>query len=164
MDSNAIDSSALPAAPVDVDTTAPAPMVDSDADSPAAMVVSDAGAPVPLAASGEGTNDRAAAAKPSAADDDDEEEDADETGLKWKKERVAVVFGYIGARFQGLQRNPGAFAVEDELEGAIFRAGGISSKSFSESDLIDFLSCACPMTLGRRKRRRFPQGWLEQSR
>ena len=63
--------------------------------------------------------------------DDDEEEDeerADETGLRWKKERIAIVFGYIGARFQGLQRNPGAFTVEDELESAIFRAGGITSE------------------------------------
>lgn len=60
--------------------------------------------------------------------DDDDEGGVDDAGIAWKKERVAVIFGYIGARFQGLQRNPGAFTVEDELEGAIYRAGGISSK------------------------------------
>lgn len=80
------------------------------------------------------TNEASAQARPAHSKDDgddDEEEDeerADETGLRWKKERIAIVFGYIGARFQGLQRNPGAFTVEDELESAIFRAGGITSE------------------------------------
>ena len=63
-------------------------------------------------------------------DEDDDANVVDAMGLTWKKERVAIVFGYIGARFQGLQRNPGAFTVEDEIEGAIFRAGGISSECY----------------------------------
>jgi hypothetical protein len=66
----------------------------------------------------------------------DDEDGADDSGCIWKKERVAIVFGYVGARFQGLQRNPGAFTVEDELEGALHRAGGITA-----SNLGDFHKC-----------------------
>jgi tRNA pseudouridine38-40 synthase len=60
-------------------------------------------------------------------DDDDAE-----INERWKKERVALVFGYVGKRFQGLQRNPGAFAVEDELEGALHRAGGIAASNLGD--------------------------------
>jgi tRNA U38,U39,U40 pseudouridine synthase TruA len=63
-------------------------------------------------------------------------DDTEETGTAFKKERVAVIFGYVGSRFQGLQRNPGAFAVEDELEGALHRAGGISKSNLGNFQKI----------------------------
>ena len=36
-----------------------------------------------------------------------------------KLHRFALFFGYVGARFQGLQKNPGAITVESELERAL---------------------------------------------
>ena len=56
----------------------------------------------------------------------------EDTPKGWRRDRVAVFFGYVGARFQGLQKNPGAFTVESELEIAIFKAGGISRRDFGD--------------------------------
>ena len=96
--------------------------------------------------------------------DDEEEEDeerADETGLRWKKERIAIVFGYIGARFQGLQRNPGAFTVEDELESAIFRAGGITSEPNRQRGARVAARQHAFLASARAKCWRLSQDWLE---
>jgi hypothetical protein len=43
-----------------------------------------------------------------------------------KKRKVVVMLGYVGAGYQGMQRNPGARTIEDELERAFHAAGGIS--------------------------------------
>ena len=40
-----------------------------------------------------------------AADDDDDDEPDD--GIKRHKVKVAVIFGYLGTNYQGLQLNPG---------------------------------------------------------
>lgn len=45
------------------------------------------------------------------------------------KNRFAVVFGYVGTRFQGLQRNPGALSVEDELEKILLKVGLMDEKN-----------------------------------
>ncbi|KAL1530086.1 hypothetical protein AB1Y20_001008 [Prymnesium parvum] len=42
------------------------------------------------------------------------------------KRKVALLLAYNGARYQGLQKNPNAVTVEEKLEQAIHRAGGIS--------------------------------------
>ena len=43
-----------------------------------------------------------------------------------KKRKVVVMFGYVGAGYQGMQRNPGAKTIEDALERAFHAAGGVS--------------------------------------
>jgi tRNA pseudouridine38-40 synthase len=63
--------------------------------------------------------------------ENDSIEPAEEGKYKgFKKERVAILFGYIGAGYQGLQKNPNAKTIEDELEKAIFAAGAISESNF----------------------------------
>ena len=42
---------------------------------------------------------------------------------KIKKRKVAMFLAYVGKGFQGMQRNPGAVTIEDELEKAIVDAG-----------------------------------------
>ncbi len=41
-------------------------------------------------------------------------------GIRISKIKVALVIGYNGSRFGGLQRNPGQFAIEDVLEEAVY--------------------------------------------
>jgi hypothetical protein len=41
-------------------------------------------------------------------------------GTRISKIKVALVIGYNGSRFGGLQRNPGQFAIEDVLEDAVY--------------------------------------------
>eukprot|EP00331_Platyophrya_macrostoma_P033430 CAMPEP_0176457444 /NCGR_PEP_ID=MMETSP0127-20121128/31936_1 /TAXON_ID=938130 /ORGANISM="Platyophrya macrostoma, Strain WH" /LENGTH=50 /DNA_ID=CAMNT_0017847693 /DNA_START=35 /DNA_END=183 /DNA_ORIENTATION=+ len=43
------------------------------------------------------------------------------------KTRLALVLGYNGLRFQGMQKNPGATSIESELEKGMFDAGLISA-------------------------------------
>ena len=50
-----------------------------------------------------------------------------------KKKKIALFFGYNGDGYQGMQRNPGAKTIEDDLESAIVKAGGIA-----ESNAGDF--------------------------
>ena len=47
------------------------------------------------------------------------------TGLLFRTQ-VALLLAYCGTRYQGLQKNPGAVTVEETLEAAIHRAGGIT--------------------------------------
>lgn len=49
-----------------------------------------------------------------------------------KKRKVVVLLGYVGAGYQGMQRNPGARTVEDELERAFHAAGGISNENMGD--------------------------------
>ena len=44
-----------------------------------------------------------------------------------RRARVAVLFGYVGTRFQGLQKNPGAYTVEDALEAGLVSAGAMTA-------------------------------------
>jgi len=54
-------------------------------------------------------------------------------GSSKKKKKIALFFGYNGDGYQGMQRNPGAKTIEDDLESAIVKAGGIA-----ESNAGDF--------------------------
>ena len=49
-----------------------------------------------------------------------------------KKRQVVVLLGYVGAGSQGMQRNPGARTIEDELERAFHAAGGISNENMGD--------------------------------
>lgn len=46
------------------------------------------------------------------------------------KRKVALIFGYIGSGYQGLQRNPRIITIEDDLEKAIHAAGGVSDQNY----------------------------------
>ena len=46
------------------------------------------------------------------------------------KKKVAMVVGYCGSDFQGMQMNPGAASIEAELEKALFEAGCIKGANF----------------------------------
>ena len=50
------------------------------------------------------------------------------TGLLFRTQ-VALLLAYCGTRYQGLQKNPGAVTVEETLEAAIHRAGGITDNN-----------------------------------
>eukprot|EP00890_Picochlorum_soloecismus_P004565 jgi/Picsp_1/5109/NSC_02472-R1_trna pseudouridine synthase a len=49
-----------------------------------------------------------------------------------KKRKVAMYLAYVGHDYQGMQRNPGAKTIEDELFQAIHKAGGISDSNADE--------------------------------
>lgn len=55
-----------------------------------------------------------------------DKEDKEEASSRIKKRKVSIFLAYVGAGYQGFQRNPGAVTIEDELERAIVAAGGIS--------------------------------------
>jgi tRNA pseudouridine38-40 synthase len=46
------------------------------------------------------------------------------------KKKMAVCFGYLGSKYQGLQVNPDADTIEKELERALFLCGGIHESNF----------------------------------
>lgn len=49
-----------------------------------------------------------------------------------KKRKVALYLAYIGHGYQGMQKNPGAKTIEEDLFNAIHRAGGISEANADE--------------------------------
>jgi tRNA pseudouridine38-40 synthase len=54
------------------------------------------------------------------------------SGNPSKKRKVAMYLAYVGHDYQGMQRNPGAKTIEDELFRAIHKAGGISDSNADE--------------------------------
>lgn len=59
---------------------------------------------------------------------------------KYKKRKVALFFAYIGAGYQGMQRNPGAKTIEGELELALHKAGAITKDNFGDPKKV-----GCPI-------------------
>lgn len=77
---------------------------------------------------------------------DDEAEEKDEAGVAgggaaggegggggragdsngYRKKKVALLFGYVGKGYAGMQRNPGVWTIEDELEKGLSKAGVIA--------------------------------------
>ncbi|KAF3340283.1 tRNA pseudouridine synthase A [Carex littledalei] len=44
---------------------------------------------------------------------------------RYKRRKVAILLGYCGHGYQGMQKNPGAKSIEGDLEEALFHAGGV---------------------------------------
>uniref|UniRef100_A0A0E0K3D7 Pseudouridine synthase I TruA alpha/beta domain-containing protein n=1 Tax=Oryza punctata TaxID=4537 RepID=A0A0E0K3D7_ORYPU len=44
---------------------------------------------------------------------------------RYKRRKVAILLGYCGAGYQGMQKNPGARTIEGDLEEALYRAGAV---------------------------------------
>jgi len=49
-----------------------------------------------------------------------------------KKRKCVLFLSYVGHGYQGMQRNPGAKTIEDDLFNAITKAGGISEANSDE--------------------------------
>jgi tRNA pseudouridine38-40 synthase len=56
--------------------------------------------------------------------------------------QVAMYFAYLGVGYHGMQRNPGVWSVEDELEKAISAAGGISADNKGDFSKIHWTRAA----------------------
>lgn len=71
-------------------------------------------------------------------------------GLKdRKKRRVAMVVGYVGSRYSGLQKAegtpegaPAVETIESTLERALFEAGYIKESNFGDLDKIGWARCS----------------------
>ncbi|WVZ83749.1 hypothetical protein U9M48_030856 [Paspalum notatum var. saurae] len=44
---------------------------------------------------------------------------------RYKRRKVAILLGYYGAGYQGMQKNPGARTIEGDLEEALYQAGAV---------------------------------------
>ncbi|KAK3154862.1 hypothetical protein QOZ80_2BG0195990 [Eleusine coracana subsp. coracana] len=44
---------------------------------------------------------------------------------RYKRRKVAILLGYCGAGYQGMQKNPGARTIEGDLEEALYHAGAV---------------------------------------
>jgi tRNA pseudouridine38-40 synthase len=58
---------------------------------------------------------------------------ANTNSVKYKKKKMALYIAYIGHGYQGMQRNPGAKTIEEDLFQAISAAGGISDANSDDS-------------------------------
>jgi len=63
-------------------------------------------------------------------------------GTRMSKIKVALVVGYNGSRFGGLQRNPGQFSIEDVLEEAVHKVGGIADSNYHDFHKISWTRAA----------------------
>jgi tRNA pseudouridine38-40 synthase len=44
---------------------------------------------------------------------------------RYRRRKVAILLGYCGAGYQGMQKNPGARTIEGDLEEALYQAGAV---------------------------------------
>ncbi|RCV07702.1 hypothetical protein SETIT_1G266700v2 [Setaria italica] len=75
-----------------------------------------------------------AAKRPKMSSSSDPEADAESTSPsaageprrpRYKRRKVAILLGYCGAGYQGMQKNPGARTIEGDLEEALYQAGAV---------------------------------------
>ncbi|EWM23644.1 trna pseudouridine synthase mitochondrial [Nannochloropsis gaditana] len=64
------------------------------------------------------------------------ENSEDGQDLLGNKKKVAMIIGYCGTDFQGMQMNPGAITIEAELEKAMYEAGCIKEANFGSLQKI----------------------------
>ena len=71
-------------------------------------------------------------------DDDDDQKPSNTISMNGakKKRKIALFFGYNGDGYQGMQRNPGAKTIEDDLEKAIVNAGGIAASNAGDFNKV----------------------------
>lgn len=99
--------------------------------------------PLAMASEGEGAKEPSIAdevREPDAGGDGSVYEDRgkDQAGTS----KVAVAFGYLGAGFQGMQRNPGAETVEEALEAALRGAGLVEHASVGDFRKLEWTRAA----------------------
>lgn len=59
-----------------------------------------------------------------------------------KKRKVAVFLGYIGARYSGMQLNPGVLTIEEVLLAAFYRAGAVSDSNQGSLSKVHWMRAA----------------------
>ena len=91
------------------------------------------------------------------ADDDfDDQKQQPSNASKKKKRKIALFFGYNGDGYQGMQRNPGAKTIEDDLEKAIVNAGGIATSNAGDFNKVHWNGGA--------ERRQCPRTWQPKTK
>lgn len=73
-----------------------------------------------------------------------------------KKRKVALYLAYVGHGYHGMQRNPGAKTIEDDLFRAIHKAGGISEANADE----DGFTKVRPIIMGKDKKPPKTHHWV----
>lgn len=63
---------------------------------------------------------------------DAESNDTNKSTGRFVKKKVALMIGFLGAGYQGFQRNPGAKTLEDAIERALYAAGGIMPSNYGD--------------------------------
>lgn len=64
------------------------------------------------------------------------------TFVRIKKKNCAMMLGYLGKDYHGMQRNPGMNTIEEELIKAMFKAELINSEAFETIQSIHFQRAA----------------------
>ncbi|KAF2075790.1 hypothetical protein CYY_002923 [Polysphondylium violaceum] len=64
------------------------------------------------------------------------------TNEQSRKKKVVILLGYSGTKYKGMQKNPGLRTIEDALEKALFKAGGISPDNMYFQQKVDWVRCA----------------------
>ncbi|XP_072155770.1 pseudouridylate synthase 1 homolog isoform X2 [Bemisia tabaci] len=73
-----------------------------------------------------------------------EEDDVNEANKKTKvnRKKMAIVLGYCGEGYHGLQRNKGTKTVEEDIMNALLKAGAIGDDVFETAQLMSFQRAA----------------------
>ncbi|XP_066331645.1 uncharacterized protein [Miscanthus floridulus] len=71
------------------------------------------------------SSDPEADAEPTSASAAVEGADPAQRRPRYKRRKVAILLGYCGAGYQGMQKNPGARTIEGDLEQALYQAGAV---------------------------------------
>jgi tRNA pseudouridine38-40 synthase len=94
----------------------------------------------------ESKNEAAEAKKPKIEEEEKGKEiaanPAGEKKTRYPKRKVALLLGYKGTNYIGLQRNPGCKTIEAELEKAIVKAGGIDEWNAGSFTKVNWQRCA----------------------
>ncbi|MDP2435579.1 MAG: tRNA pseudouridine(38-40) synthase TruA, partial [archaeon] len=93
--------------------------------------------------------------KPRKSEDGRDDEDPQQSGSsiqaggsegqkphRFPKRKVGILFGYSGKGYQGLQKNPGAKTIEDELEKALLLVGCIPADAAGNLQKLQWQRCA----------------------
>ncbi|KAJ3187278.1 tRNA pseudouridine synthase 1 [Gaertneriomyces sp. JEL0708] len=71
-----------------------------------------------------------------------QEGDSDDEGGRGKKRKVALLMGYNGTGYSGMQINPNVETIEKALHEALAKAGGVSKDNAYRPDKIAFMRAA----------------------
>jgi tRNA pseudouridine38-40 synthase len=61
---------------------------------------------------------------------------------RYKRRKVAILLGYCGAGYQGMQKNPGARTIEGDLEEALYQAGAVPEEDRAAPRRYDWARAA----------------------
>lgn len=61
---------------------------------------------------------------------------------KYKRRKVALFIVYCGAKYHGMQKNPGIQTIESVLEEALFKGGGIPNDSYGDPRKLEWMRAA----------------------